>query len=244
MTLRKREKPLHQRIFSEIENRIISGAWPPGHRLPFEMDLAAEYGCSRMTVNKAMTELVRAGLIERRKKSGSFVLAPKFHSAVLEIHDIPREVSSLDLDHSHVVLCSQPRKADENERERLDLKKASQILSISSLHRAGRMTFCLEERIINLAAVPDAETADFSRTPPGTWLLEQVPWNRAEHRIHAVSATAEEAGLLEIAPGTACLVVERRTFGVSGPVTWVRTIYPGDRHALFARFSPSGKSQL
>ncbi|HET7413771.1 MAG TPA: GntR family transcriptional regulator, partial [Pararhizobium sp.] len=60
---------LHQRIMADIEEKILSGAWPPGHRIPFEHELTAEYGCSRMTVNKALTQLARAGLIARRRRA-------------------------------------------------------------------------------------------------------------------------------------------------------------------------------
>ncbi|WP_207543673.1 GntR family transcriptional regulator [Salipiger marinus] len=43
---------LHDRILSDLESRILSGAWPPGHRIPTEQELRQTYGCSRMTVNK------------------------------------------------------------------------------------------------------------------------------------------------------------------------------------------------
>ena len=91
---------LHQRIRADIENRILEGAWPPGHRIPFEHELMERYGCSRMTVNKALTELVKRGLIERRRKSGSYVTFPQVQSAVMEIHDVKLEVQSLGLDYS------------------------------------------------------------------------------------------------------------------------------------------------
>ena len=52
-------KHLHQRIRDDIEARIMSGDWPPGHRIPFEHELMAEYGCSRMTVNKVLSTLAR-----------------------------------------------------------------------------------------------------------------------------------------------------------------------------------------
>ena len=74
------ELSLHQRIVNDIEGKILSGEWAPGQRIPFELELAALYNCSRMTVNKAMTQLARAGLIERRKKSGSFVTQPHAQS--------------------------------------------------------------------------------------------------------------------------------------------------------------------
>src|SRR5690606_15257372 len=88
---------LHERILRDVEGKILSGEWPPGFRIPFEHELTTEYACSRMTVNKALSELVKRGLIERRRRSGSFVTRPHAQSAVLEIHDIQREVQELGL---------------------------------------------------------------------------------------------------------------------------------------------------
>jgi hypothetical protein len=79
---------LHQRIRGDIEDRIRSGEWPPGHRVPFETELMAQYDCARMTVSKAMAALVEAGLIVRRKRAGSFVARPRVHAPVLNIPDI------------------------------------------------------------------------------------------------------------------------------------------------------------
>ncbi|MCF5941665.1 GntR family transcriptional regulator, partial [Xanthomonas perforans] len=64
---------LHQRIRQDLEQRIHSGDWPPGHRVPPEHELMAQYGCSRMTVNKVLGLLADAGMIERRRRTGSFV---------------------------------------------------------------------------------------------------------------------------------------------------------------------------
>ena len=55
---------LHQRIRTDIEAKILSGDLGPGDRIPFEHELTAQYGCSRMTVSKAISALAEAGLIE------------------------------------------------------------------------------------------------------------------------------------------------------------------------------------
>ncbi|MBN9194540.1 MAG: acetate--CoA ligase family protein, partial [Microbacterium sp.] len=77
-----------------------------------ELDLAEQYGCSRMTVNKALTQLANAGLIERRRKAGSYVAQPRAQSAVLDIHDIRDEVQSLGLPVVARVLCADPGSAE------------------------------------------------------------------------------------------------------------------------------------
>ncbi len=230
---------LHQHILSDIEGRIVSGEWPPGHRLPFEVDLAAHYDCSRMTVNKVMGQLVTAGLIERRKKSGSFVRQPQIQSAVLEIHDIRAEVESLGLEYGFKVLERVSRAAKRDDRASLDVAIGETLLGIVCIHFAGRREFCIEQRLISVAAVPKAAEADFTEIAPGPWLLGHVPWSTAEHRISAETPSKEIARLLGISERQACLVVERRTWSNSGAVTYVRFTYPGNAHALVARFSPS-----
>ncbi|MGF9563072.1 histidine utilization repressor [Neorhizobium sp. JUb45] len=236
-----RDATLHQRILGDIEARIVSGEWPPGHRIPFEVDLAAEYGCSRMTTNKVLTQLAKSGLIERRKKSGSFVAHPRAQSAVLTIAEIEAEVQSLRLAYTHAIHARAKRRANAGDKQRLELSQAASVLDITCIHRAGSAPFCLEERLISLTTVPEAEAETFETVSPGTWLLKQVPWSAAEHRISAASADAAIAGLLGIEKGTACLVIERRTWSPAGPVTSVLLTYPGDRHALVAKFAPGGE---
>ncbi|WP_137136326.1 histidine utilization repressor [Rhizobium sp. FKY42] len=234
----EKDGTLHNRILGDIEHRILSGEWPPGHRLPFEVDLAQQYGCSRMTANKVLTQLARAGMIERRKKSGSFVSQPVAQAAVLQIHDIEAEVRSLRQHYSYRLLARSRRVATEADRQRIEVEPETQLLDLVCLHEADGKPFCLEHRLINLTCVPEAADEDFSRSAAGPWLVSRVPWNAAEHRIEAVAANAELAKTLLIARQTACLVIHRRTWGADGPVTAVRLTYPGERHTLVARFEP------
>ncbi len=234
-----KEQTLHQRIQGDIETKIVSGEWPVGFRIPFEVDLAKHYGVSRMTVNKVMTQLARAGLIDRVKRSGSFVSQPHTQAAVLEIGDIQSEVVSLKLPYDFRVIVRKNRRATSDDRLRMDVPAASSVLDVTCLHLAGGRPFCLEERLISLETVPEADAAAFTDITPGQWLLRRVPWSSAEHRIHASAANGETAEALGVDPGTACLVIERRTWSNGGPVTQVRLTYPGDRHALTATFTPS-----
>jgi GntR family histidine utilization transcriptional repressor len=234
-----KEATLHQTILSEIEGRIVSGEWPPGFRLPFEVNLAEQYGCSRMTVNKVMTQLAKAGLVERTRKAGTFVRTPRAQAAVLELHGIEAEVETLGLPYGYELLSRTQRQAALDDARFIDVPRNTPLLELLAVHRAGELPFCVEERRINVAAVPEAQTADFAQHAPGGWLIAQVPWTTAENHIQAAPASSEIAQLLGVARGTACLVVERRTWSHNGPVTFVRLTYPGDRHSLVARFAPA-----
>ncbi|MEK7344878.1 MAG: histidine utilization repressor [Pseudomonadota bacterium] len=233
---------LHERILGDIEQHIVSGRWPPGHRIPSEQDLTQQYGCSRMTVNKVLTQLARGGLVERRRKAGSFVTRPQSRSAVLEIQDIRSEVESLGQAYRYEVRERKRRRSTNADMQTLGLGQHSPVLHLVTQHWAGARPFCLEQRLIGLDTVPAAAEQDFSSEAPGAWLVNHVPWTSAEHRIRAVGADAQTAPLLELPLGAPCLLIERRTWLGGQPVTFVRLTYPGDGHELVARFSPSSGS--
>lgn len=226
---------LYQRILSDIRGRILSGEWPPGHRIPFEHELSAEYQCSRMTVNKAMSELARTGLIERRRRSGSSVRRPQSQAAILEIRDIRAEVEALGLPYRYERVSLRLRKAGERDA---GFSAGTALVELVCRHFAGAAPFCLEERAISLAAVPEAEEESFEAMAPGPWLLARVPWNAAEHTIRAVAADEHVAKMLGVPRHSPCLVVQRRTWSGDQPVTDVRLTYAGETHSLVARFAP------
>src|SRR5438445_280775 len=85
-------------------------------------------------------------------------------------------------------------------------------------------------------ALQSATSVDFNATSPGSWLLKQVPWSEAEHLIRAVNADKAMASHLDLAEGTACLVVERRTRYGGESITQVVLSYPGSSYQLVARF--------
>ncbi|ATQ43699.1 histidine utilization repressor [Caulobacter mirabilis] len=233
---------LHKRIRSDIAERILSGDWPPGHRIPFEHELMAQYGCSRMTVNKALTPLAESGLIVRKRRAGSFVSRPRIHSAVLDVPDIQAEIIGRGEVYGYELLSRRVRRALRKDAEELELATPGRVVALRCLHRAAGRPFALEERLIGLTATPEAEAVDFTITPPGTWLLGFVPWTEAEHRISAVNVSRSTAKLLGIHQAGACLSLERRTWRGREGVTYVRLLFPGELHDLVARFErPSGQ---
>lgn len=245
MVTEKAPTSLHQRIRSDIEGRILSGQWPPGYRIPFEHELMEQYGCSRMTVNKAVTMLAESGMIQRRRRAGSFVTRPHPHieSVALDIPDIAAEVAKRGHSYRFHLLDKRRRKPRRSVPQERDVASDGTLLAVHSLHLADGRPFALEERVINLAAVPEALEQDFSGIAPGSWLLQHVPWTRAQHRITAVNADQVQAGQLQVAAGTACLVIERQTWRGEQCITYVRQMFLGDSYDLIARFDPAAATR-
>ena len=231
---------LYQRIRNDLEARIMSGAWPPGHRVPFEHELMATYSCSRMTVNKVLSALADSGLVVRRRRAGSFVARPRVQSAILQIPDLKAEVEKRGERYGYRLLELHKRAASVHDKARLGVGGRTTVLALCCRHEAEGQPFAIEDRLINVQAVPDALKQDFSITPPNTWLVGHVPWTEAEHRITAGNADKRVAADLGIDPGAACLVIERRTWRNGEPITAVRITHPGHLYDLIARFTPTG----
>lgn len=236
-----RPATLHARIRAEVEARILSGEWRPGYRIPTETELMAQYGCSRMTVNKAMASLANAGLITRNRRAGTVVARPRLHSAVLNIPDVRAEIEARDEIYGYRALLDEMRPpccihlgAEGHHMGRSRF--------IRSVHLADESPILVEDRHIFLDAVPAAATADFEREPPGPWLLGHVPWTEAEHRIAAVPADTLTAKALGVGLGTPCLLVERRTWRGTETITIASQIFRGDAFDLTARFGPKSAS--
>jgi len=75
--------PLYHQLKELLVEKIESGEWDPGHQLPPELHLAAEFQVSRATVRQAMQLLAAQGLIERRQGLGTFVARPKISHNLL-----------------------------------------------------------------------------------------------------------------------------------------------------------------
>ena len=225
--------PLHERIRREIEAQILSGAWPPGARVPGEIELMAQYQCARMTVNKALSALAHAGLVERRRRAGTFVARPRAQSMVLEITDLAREVTARGQDYAWQLLT---RHAAQSALAEMP----GPVLEVEGVHLADATPLAFEHRLISTAQVPAVLTANLTDTAPGTWLLAHVPWTEAENRISASAASPALARALNIAPGDPCLTVTRRTWRSGAPVTLVHQHFIAQRHELVARFGAGG----
>lgn len=69
----KSDRPIYLQLIEQISRLIISGVYKPGDRLPSVRDLAAEAAVNPNTMQKALTELERDGLINTNRTNGKFI---------------------------------------------------------------------------------------------------------------------------------------------------------------------------
>ncbi|MFQ5567789.1 MAG: UTRA domain-containing protein [Paracoccaceae bacterium] len=221
-----------------ILGRIRSGELAPGDTVPGEAALAGEFGCARVTVNRALRELAEAGVVERRRRAGTRVLDPTPRDAAVEVPSVRAEIEATGAEYRYELLARRIAAPPGEVRAALGLGPRARALHLRCRHWAGTAVHQVEERWINLDVVPAARAADFTASGPNDWLIRAMPLSRVEHVFSAANADAAEAELLGLAPGDAVFVVERRTWIDGNSITRARLVHPGVTHRLVARTQP------
>ena len=96
--------PLYYQLYNEIKTMIQDGDYTPGEKLPTEAWLMEHYGVSRVTIRKAISELISNGYAENRRGKGTFVASPKTMFSLDNMTSLHRMLNSLDIEPSSRIL--------------------------------------------------------------------------------------------------------------------------------------------
>lgn len=69
----KNDRPIYLQLMEQLKIMIISGTYPPGSKLPSVRELAAKAAVNPNTMQKALSELEREGLVFTNRTSGRFI---------------------------------------------------------------------------------------------------------------------------------------------------------------------------
>lgn len=230
--------PVYLQIERAVRTKVQSGAWPAGYRIPPELSLMKMANCSRATINKALTNLANAKLIVRQRRNGSYIHQSTEEHAVLGVLDIKKRIEDAGRAYSYQVVERRTLSVGEETGCWPEAESGEPLLWLLAVHRGNGEPEVIEERLIRLSLVPEAEHQDFEDSPPNVWLLTKLPCTRLAHSISARIATKREKDLLDLPRQSALLVSERRTWAEKEPVTWVRLSFPGERNQFSGEFNP------
>lgn len=220
--------------YREIEDwlRAECKALPPGAGLPTELDVAERFGVSRMTARHAFEQLAQAGLIERRRGAGSFVLAQPLHREEAVLRSFTQDMRARGLTPSSRVLRAELAVAPAAAAQ-LGLSAVEWVVVIERVRYADGVAVALERTALpgEFAPVLQADLATGSLHQALADLGRRL--GRASGYVTARLATEEEAGLLDL-PSPAALLVETRliTDNAGRPVESTQSAYVGSRWVI------------
>jgi GntR family histidine utilization transcriptional repressor len=228
--------PHYLQVKHHLREGIASGHWVAGDRLPSEAELTQSFGVSRMTVNRALRELLQEGMIERVQGVGTFVAQLHRIASTLTVRDVHDEILARGHDHIARLHLLERVKATPEQARDFQLRTGAKLFHSIIVHLENGVAIQCEDRLVNPACAPDYMSVDFSRITPTHYLLDVAPLHEARYTIESTLPNAMESSLLGIARREPCLVVKRITFSRNLPVTSVRLTHPGSRYFLQGNF--------
>ena len=222
------EAPLYGKVEEVLASEIARGDHRPGDRLPSEDELLARFGVSRITVRRAIQNLIQRGVVEIQRGRGTFVLAPKVSQ---ELTRLTGFVEDMD---------THGRKASARV-----VSKGARVMRIERVRLADAVPMSFDETYLPLEIGKEIVRNDLRVRPIFTLLEEKygIPLTEAEYSLEAAAASAHVAGALNVPEGAPIFRIERTSFTTSGrPIDYEMLSYRGDLIRFVTRLARHAKA--
>ena len=229
---KKSQSPLYQQLMTRLKNDIMAGVYPAGARIPSEQLLCDTYGVSRVTVRKAMLDLVQEGLLVRRQGKGTFVADERIQRNLQQITSFSDACRQMGHQAGARLISAERVQATPEDADKLSLTPGETLVEIC------RLRLCDGEPVmLEINRFPQSYDFLMAETDGGSLyeLLADhgVKPASAVHDISLGHATPAVSRHLACSPGDALLLLDELVFNQHGePLHLSRQWIRGDRYTF------------
>ena len=231
--------PAHVQIERWFTDAIGHGDLAAGDRIPREQDLAATFGVSRMTLRQALSALESRGVVDRQpgRAGGTFIVEPKIDCDLTGLAGFTDQMQRANVRARARVLSARTIGAPRAVSGALQLDRGAPVHEIVRVRSAERVPLALERSWFPAEMLTDLLE---QRLTGSLYRLLGRRYRQAPHTatevLEPISIGAEEAGHLDIAEGTAVMLIERTAFTAAGlPIEFARDLFRPDRIKILVR---------
>lgn len=236
----RRKKPAHR--YEEIEGwlRDIVVSGKPGELIPSEVDIALKFDVSRMTARQAVLNLMREGLVDRKRGAGTFIADAPLHRREGTLFSFTEDMRRRGKVPSSKLISAKIEKGQSTDLKPLGLTSGSNVIVIKRIRFADGNPLSLER----VALIPEAAEVLKADLENGSLheALRAININPylASSWITARVASAKEAKDLKL-PSNVPLLVEKRVIDdeKGNPIEFTETAYAANRYVVDMRLNLS-----
>ena len=227
--------PRYEQLYRHIAAAISTGDLQSETQLPPERDLAEIAQVSRVTVRKAVAQLVEDGVLEQRRGAGTFVRTPRtkldYHlSTLVSFTEYMRQRGKTS---SSKIISRGLFAPIPDEQIALGLSSTDRVARVERLRSADGIPMALEWSSLPQDILPNPDLVETSLYD--VLRAQGCAPTRAVQRITAVNLPTSEAHLLNLAEGAAVLRIDRTGYLPSGrPIEYTRGLYRSDIYDFIA----------
>src|SRR5699024_7880819 len=115
--------PLYHQLKEILKEKIESGEWQTGDKIPSENELRQQYDVSRNTAIKALDDLMKDGLLKRVQGRGTFVSRPKFEQPLSGFYSFSRVMKSKGMNPKDIIISIDEKPATPTEAKNLQINE-------------------------------------------------------------------------------------------------------------------------
>lgn len=226
--------PKHEQLRSLLEE-LISTELAPGDPLPGERTLEETYGVSRITVRRAIGDLVAAGRLRRVRGKGTFV-APAPLVSRLHLASFSDEMRAQRVEAGSRILLAERTTPPDEVAAFFGTPPTTEHIRLRRLRLGDGEPYAVDDAWYNSLLVPDLLENDVYHSV--YTLLEseyELGITEAEQTVTAVTAGPHNAPLLDVTPDTALLHIVRYARSGGNNVEFCSSVYRTDRYRLTTR---------
>lgn len=225
--------PLYQQIKGLLLQSLDRGEWKPGEAIPSEFELASRFQVSQGTVRKAIDELAAENLLLRRQGKGTFVATHSEAKVRFRFLRLTPDDGKPPVSGSRILDCRR-LKAPADVASLLELRASDMAVNLRRLLSFDQIPTILDDIWLPGSVFRGLTAESLARYRGPLYALFESEFGismvRADEKIKAVSAGAEQAELLEVEPASPLLLVERLSYTYGDrPVEVRRGLYVTER---------------
>ena len=236
----KSKLPLYDQIERNLRDLVVNGHLKPGEAMPGEWDLADLYGVSRLTVRRALDELVRQNWLEKKHGVGTFVRQPTMATIAAGKLSFTEQMRAIGREPSSKYIGQRVIAATDKIARALHIQEGDPILEITRVRLADDVPILLETACLSTTRFPTLESHDWSQDESLYRVLSEeynVNISAMDHTIKPVTLTETEARYLKAKAGIPALLSEIIAYTPgSEPVEYAWSVSNGDKSEFYFHF--------
>ena len=242
---REGQGPRYRQLYRHIQTAIQSGALHAESQLPTERDLAILADVSRVTVRKAVAQLVEDGIVDQLRGAGSFVRAvsqtPRHQQSLSSLVSFTESMLARGKTSTSRVLQRGLFTPSPDEMMALGIAANEKVSRISRLRSADGVPMAIEKSSLPLDILPNPDRVETSLYV--VLRADGCAPTRAVQRVTAINVHGEDAEQLKLSEGAAVLKIDRTAYLASGrPIEFTRGLYRSDIYDFIAELRLEGGS--